>query len=61
MFPGSLKRSIEVAIVNLVPLHGSLLFPFKNMALHFTKETFVIPFVSAMVGSYFHLAVYACG
>ena len=34
--------------------------PFKNMALHFTKETFVMPFVFAMVGShvYFHLAVY---
>ena len=47
-------------LVNLVPLHGSLLFPFKNMVLHFTKETFVMPFVSAMVGShdYFHLAGY---
>ena len=34
--------------------------PFKNMALHFTKEIFVMLFVFAMVGShvYFHLAVY---
>ena len=47
-------------LVNLVPLHGSLLSPFKNMALHFTKEAFVMPFIFAMVGShvYFHLAVY---
>ena len=36
--------------MNLIPPHGSLLFLFKNMVLHFTKKTFVMPFVSITVG-----------